>query len=220
MADSGPAQVQRDVSLGSPPPSVTWRCDRSLGGRAGYPHGNHSVRVPDELGHLTSPRGRWLRRTERLLFGSSGRFRSVDDPDPYRSISAIHDDDFKDARQRVSAHSVTTCFCRPSGNGTVHSVRWLRRAREQPRGVLDPGLSFERTSDAPSLRGLPVERLTASSGVGPRIVRAPWSTRISGRTRQPRSFRSSLVKYSNVADPERLSPSHPSLPGPRLALAF
>lgn len=42
--------------------------------------------------------------------GASGRFRSVDDPDPYRSISAIHDDDFKDARQRVSAHSVTTCF--------------------------------------------------------------------------------------------------------------
>lgn len=110
MDDLGPAQVQRDVSLGSPPPSVTWRCDRSLGGRAGYPHGNHSVRVPDELGHLTSPRGRWLRRTERLRFGSSGRFRSVDDPDPYRSISAIHDDDFKDARQRVSAHSVTTCF--------------------------------------------------------------------------------------------------------------
>jgi hypothetical protein len=74
------------------------------------PHGNHSVRVPDELGHLTSPLGRWLRRTERLLLGASGRFRSVDDPDPYRSISAIHDDDFKDARQRVSAHSVTTCF--------------------------------------------------------------------------------------------------------------
>jgi hypothetical protein len=151
--------------------------------------------------------------------GASGRFRSVDDPDPYRSISAIHDDDFKDARQRVSAHSVTTCFAgHPATNG---SRRPLASAGSRAtRGVLDPVSSFERTSDAPSLRGLPVERLTASPGVGPRIVRAPWSTRISGRTRQPRSFRSSLVKYSSAADPERLSPSHPCLPGPRLALAF
>lgn len=54
------------------------------------------------------------------------------------------------------------------------------------RGVLIPESSFERTSDAPSLRGLPADRLTASTGVGPRIVRAPWSTRTSGRTRQPR----------------------------------
>jgi hypothetical protein len=55
------------------------------------------------------------------------------------------------------------------------------------RGLLSPESSFERTSDAPSLRGLPADRLAASTGVGPPIVRAPWSTRTSGRTRQPRS---------------------------------
>lgn len=72
----------------------------------------------------------------------------------------------------------------------------LRRARELPRGVLGPLVSFERTSDTPSPRGLAADHLSASVDVGPRIIRAPWSAVTSGRTRQPRSFRASLVKYS------------------------
>lgn len=62
---------------------------------------------------------------------------------------------------------------------------------------------------------------TASTSVGPQtVLHSRRSTAISGRTRQPRPSRPSLVKVLGRSQPEASSSHHPVLPGPRLALTF
>lgn len=97
------------------------------------------------------------RRTGLLLEEFPAGFRpSVGDPDPYRSMSAIHYAVFKDERLLVSAHSVATCF-QASRQRSVHADRWLRRAREYQGALSSPRLLFERTSGTSSPRGLPAD---------------------------------------------------------------
>jgi hypothetical protein len=89
-------------------------------------------------------------------------FAVGDDPDPYRSMSAIHDSVFKDVSPVVSVHSVAAPLGGRPRSCRFTPTRWLRWARRADRGVVFLDLSLPsvpltpRRSRRPlTLRGAP-----------------------------------------------------------------
>jgi hypothetical protein len=76
----------------------------------------------------------------------------------------------------------TPCFPTRRGNARFTPSRSLQRASRTLGALSSPIAPAARTSDTPSLRGLPRQSAIASAGVGPQIV----LRRSSGRTREPR----------------------------------
>jgi hypothetical protein len=127
-----------------------------------HTHGFHSYAQPDELCHLT-----------HCHVGQSSGPGELGSPleeetrplSAVRSVTPIRIDR---CLQSTMLFSKMTAVClgslrdrlvfQATRQRSVHSERWLRRAREHLRGVVFLVTSFERTSDTPSLRGLPVER--------------------------------------------------------------